>query len=70
MAYETALLAADARRPVEQTARLGKRRAVCHCAALTAPRQMPTARARDAADQEPPRPQRVPARYLADPSGT
>jgi hypothetical protein len=40
-AYETALLAADARRPVEQTAPLSQRRAVRDSAALAAPSQMP-----------------------------
>ena len=42
-AYETALLAADARRAVEQTAPLGERRAVGDSAALAAPSQMPAA---------------------------
>jgi hypothetical protein len=55
---------ADARRPVEETAPGGQRRPVGDAAALAAPRQMPAARARDAADQHPPRPQRVAARAM------
>jgi hypothetical protein len=50
------------RRPIEQTAPLGQRRPVCDSAALAAPRQMPAAGARDAADEHPPRPQHVAAR--------
>jgi hypothetical protein len=42
-AYETALLAADPRRTVEQTAPRGERRAVGHRSALAAPRQVPAA---------------------------
>jgi len=49
-AYETALLAADPRRPVEQTAPLAYRRPVRDSAELAAPRQMPAARTGDAAE--------------------
>jgi hypothetical protein len=48
--------------PVEQSATVGERRPIGDSAALTAPCQMPPARAGDAADQHPPRPQRVAAR--------
>jgi hypothetical protein len=60
--YQFAFRLSDARRPVEQAAPIGQRRPVRDGAALTAPCQMPPARAGDAADQHPPRPQRVAAR--------
>lgn len=60
--YQFAFGLSDARRPVEQAAPLGQRWAVCHCAALTAPRQMPTTRAGDAADQHAFGPRQVAAR--------
>jgi len=43
---------------------LGERGPVGDGAALAAPRQMPAARARDRADQQASRPQRVPARAM------
>ena len=48
MAYESARLAAHPRRTIKQTAPFGPRRAVVDGPALTAPRQMSGARARDA----------------------
>jgi hypothetical protein len=43
-------------RPIEQTAPVSESRPVSHHSTLTAPSQVPAARAGDAADQHPPRP--------------
>ena len=52
-------LPAYPRWPIEHTAPLAERRPIGDSTALTAPCQMPPARAGDAADQHPPRPQRA-----------
>jgi hypothetical protein len=50
--------------PSSRLQTVGERRPVGDCAAVTAPRQVPPARAGDRADQHPARPQDMPARAM------
>jgi hypothetical protein len=49
---------------IEQTAPVAERGGVGDCAALAAPGEVPPARARDAANQHPSRPQDMPVRAM------